>query len=46
MNDGGGLRRQDGQAVVDGLGQSAVSRDGEEGNFAEEEGVRQVWNML
>jgi len=40
MNDGGGLRRQDRQAVVDGFGQGAVSRDGEEGDLAEGEGVK------
>jgi len=35
MNDGGGLRRQDGQAVVDGSGEGAVSRNGEARDFAE-----------
>ena len=40
MNDDGGLRGKDRQAVVDGSGQSSVSRDGEEGNLAEGEGVR------
>ena len=35
MNDGGGLRRQDRQAVVDGFGEGAVSGDGEEEDFAE-----------
>ena len=39
MNDGRGLRGQDRQAVVDGSGQRAVSRDGEEGDFAQGEGV-------
>jgi len=37
MNDGGGLRGQDRQAVVDGLGENAVSGDGEEGVVAEGE---------
>ena len=40
MNDGRCLRTQDRQAVVDGFGESAVSRDGEEGAIAEGEGVR------
>ncbi len=40
MNDGRRLRRQDRQAVVDGSGQSSVSRDGKAGNFAEGEGVK------
>ena len=35
--DGGGLRRQDRQAVVDGSGEGTVSGDGEEGHFAERE---------
>ena len=37
INDGFVLRRQDRQAVVDGLGESSVSGDGEEGDFAEGE---------
>jgi len=37
MNDGCRLRREDPQAVVDGSGQSAVSRDGKEGAVAERE---------
>ena len=40
MSDGGGLRRQDRQAVVDGFGEGAVSGVGEEGHLAEGEGVR------
>jgi len=39
INDGFGLQRQDSQAVVDGFGEGAVSGDGEEGDFAEGEGV-------
>ena len=39
MNDGRRLQRQDRQAVVDGSGQRAVSRDGKARDFAEEEGV-------
>ena len=35
MNDGRGLQRQDRQAVVDGFGKNAVSRDGETRDFAE-----------
>ena len=37
MNDGPRLRRQDCQTVVDGSGEGAVGRDGEEGDFAEGE---------
>jgi len=37
LNKGGGLRRQDRQAVVDGPREGAVSRDGEEGHFAKGE---------
>jgi len=37
MNDGGRVRRQDRQAVVDGFGESAVSGDGKEGAVAERE---------
>jgi len=40
MNDGGRLRRPDRQAVGDGSGEGAVSRDGKEGDFSEGEGVR------
>ena len=39
MKAGYRLRRQDRQAVVAGFGEGAVSRDGEEGDFAEGEGV-------
>ncbi len=39
MNDGGRLRRQARQTVVDGSGEGAVSRDGEERDFAQGEGV-------
>ncbi len=39
MNDGGGLRRQDRQAVVDGLGQGTVSGNGKAGDLAEGERV-------
>jgi len=39
MNDDRFLRRKDRQAVVDGRGQGAVSGDGEEGHFTEEERV-------
>ena len=45
MNAGGGLRREDRQAVFDGSGKGAVSRDGEEGDFAQGEGVgRSIYN--
>ena len=37
MNDGCRLRREDRQAVVDGVGQGTVSGDGEEGAVAEGE---------
>jgi hypothetical protein len=40
LNKGGGLRRQDRQAVVNGSRQGSASRDGEAGDFAEGEGVR------
>ncbi len=46
MNDGGGVRRQDRQAVVDGFGQGAVSGDGEEGDFAEKERGETLANTL
>ena len=39
MNDGGGLRRRDCQAVVDGFVDGAVSGDGKEGAVAEGEGM-------
>jgi len=39
MKAGCRLRRQDRQAVVDGLGEGTVSRDGEAGDFAEGEVV-------
>ena len=37
MNDGGGIRRQDRQAVVDGSRQGSVSGDGKEGDVVEGE---------
>jgi len=39
MNDGGRVRKEDRQTVVDGSRQSTVSRDGKAGDFAEGEGV-------
>ena len=44
INDGGSLQGEDRQAVIDGLGQSAVSGDGEEGAVAEGEGM--ICNIL
>ncbi len=35
MNDGGRVRREDRQTVVDGFGEGSVSRDGKAGDFAE-----------
>ncbi len=44
--DGGGLRREDRQAVFDGSGKGAVSRDGEEGDFAQKERGETLANTL
>ena len=45
MNAGGDLRREDRQAVFDGSGKGAVSRDGEEGDLAKGE-VKTFTNQL
>ena len=47
MDDGFGIRRQDRQTVVDGVGQGSVSGDGEARDFAQVEmtKLRRVANL-